>query len=48
VSGLTFCSVAGMRLLVEAVASGDFQLVDIPPHMALAFSAADFPAEGTA
>jgi ABC-type transporter Mla MlaB component len=48
VSGLTFCSVAGMRLLVEAVASGDFQLVDIPPHMALAFSAANFPAEGTA
>jgi anti-anti-sigma regulatory factor len=45
-SGLTFCSVGGMRLLVEAAASGDFQLVDIPPHLASAFSAASFPAVG--
>jgi anti-anti-sigma regulatory factor len=47
-SGLTFCSVGGMRLLVEAAASGAFQLVGIPPHLASAFSAADFPAPGIA
>jgi ABC-type transporter Mla MlaB component len=45
VSGLTFCSVGGIRLLVEAVASGDVQLTGIPPHMASAFSAADFQVE---
>jgi hypothetical protein len=47
-SGLTFCSVGGMRILVEAAASGDVQLVGIPPHLASAFSAADFPAPGSA
>jgi anti-anti-sigma regulatory factor len=47
-SGLTFCSVGGMRVLVEAAASGDFQLVGIPPHLASAFSAAEFPAGGVA
>lgn len=45
-SGLTFCSVGGMRILVEAAASGNFQLVGIPTHLASAFSAADFPAQG--
>jgi ABC-type transporter Mla MlaB component len=48
VSGLTFCSVAGMRLLMEAVGSGNVQLVGIPPHLASAFNAADFPAVGAA
>jgi len=46
VSGLTFCSVGGMRILVQAVAAGDVQLIGIPPHMASAFNAADFPVEG--
>jgi anti-anti-sigma regulatory factor len=44
-SGLTFCSVGGMRVLVEAVAKGDVELIGIPPHMASAFNAADFPVE---
>jgi anti-anti-sigma regulatory factor len=47
-SGLTFCSVGGMRILVEAAASGDFELVGIPPHLASAFSAAQFPGAGVA
>lgn len=47
-SGLTFCSVGGMRILVEAAASGNIQLVGIPPHLASAFSAAEFPAAGVA
>jgi ABC-type transporter Mla MlaB component len=47
-SGLTFCSVGGMRILVEAAASGNFQLVGIPPHLVSAFSAAEFPSAGVA
>jgi anti-anti-sigma regulatory factor len=47
-SGLTFCSVGGLRLLVETAVSGDFQLVGLPPHLASAFSAAEFPAAGVA
>ena len=47
-SGLTFCSVGAMRALIEAAASGEFQLVGIPPHLASAFNAADFPGSGVA
>jgi anti-anti-sigma regulatory factor len=47
-SGLTFCSVGGMRILVEAAAAGDLELVGIPPHLASAFGAAYFPVAGVA
>jgi hypothetical protein len=39
VSGLTFCSVAGMRQLSKAAADGLIQMMGIPAHMARGLSA---------
>jgi anti-anti-sigma regulatory factor len=46
VSGLTFCSVAGMRQLSKAVADGQIQLMGIPAHMSRALGASALAANG--
>jgi anti-anti-sigma regulatory factor len=44
VAGVTFCSVAALRLLVQAVESGTARLSGVPAHLRRAFEAAGFSA----